>query len=291
MKKKFKRVALSGVLRDKKNREFLKTILNSLKNLKIEILCEQKLANKAEFLKEYSSNDKEIITNSDLLISVGGDGTMLSNAKKYGINGTPILGINLGNLGFLTDIQTEDLELRLTDVLKGKYVLDERPFLKAFLGSKELNSTALNEIVLHSGSVAKMIEYSLFINSSFVYSQKADGLIIFSPTGSTAYSLSGGGPIVDPELNVIGIMPMFPHSINTTPIIIDDNKEIRIELTDSPNNKSSELSFDSQENIKLDANCSLTILKTEYKLSLVHPLDDDFFSRCRNRLGWGKSIT
>ena len=291
MKKTFKRVALSGVLRDKKNGEFLKAILNTLKDLEIEILCEQKLVNNAEFLKEYSSSDKEIIKNSDLLISVGGDGTMLSNSKKYGINGIPILGINLGNLGFLTDIQTEDLELRLMDVLKGKYVLDERPFLKAFLDSKELNSTALNEIVLHSGSVAKMIEYRLFINSSFVYSQKADGLIIFSPTGSTAYSLSGGGPIVDPELNVIGIMPMFPHSINTTPIIIDDNKEIRIELTDSTNNQSSELSFDSQENIKLDANCSLTISKTEYKLSLVHPLDDDFFSRCRNRLGWGKSIT
>ena len=291
MKKTFKRVALSGVLRDKKNGEFLKAILNTLKDLEIEILCEQKLVNNAEFLKEYSSSDKEIIKNSDLLISVGGDGTMLSNSKKYGINGIPILGINLGNLGFLTDIQTEDLELRLMDVLKGKYVLDERPFLKAFLDSKELNSTALNEIVLHSGSVAKMIEYSLFINNSFVYSQKADGLIIFSPTGSTAYSLSGGGPIVDPELNVIGIMPMFPHSINTTPIIIDDNKEIRIELTDSTNNQSSELSFDSQENIKLDANCSLTISKTEDKLSLVHPLDDDFFSRCRNRLGWGKSIT
>jgi len=291
MKKTFKRVALSGVLRDKKNGEFLKAILNTLKDLEIEILCEQKLVNNAEFLKEYSSSDKEIIKNSDLLISVGGDGTMLSNSKKYGINGIPILGINLGNLGFLTDIQTEDLELRLMDVLKGKYVLDERPFLKAFLDSKELNSTALNEIVLHSGSVAKMIEYRLFINSSFVYSQKADGLIIFSPTGSTAYSLSGGGPIVDPELNVIGIMPMFPHSINTTPIIIDDNKEIRIELTDSTNNQSSELSFDSQENIKLDANCSLTISKTEDKLSLVHPLDDDFFSRCRNRLGWGKSIT
>ena len=291
MKKPFKKVALAGVLRDEDNEKSLKNILNALKNLEIEILCDQDLSNKADFLKLYSTDDKNIIQKSDLLISVGGDGTMLKNAKRYGKSGIPILGINLGTLGFLTDIQTDNLELRLSEVLNGNYVLDKRTFLQASVDSKKLDSIAFNEIVLHSGSVAKMIEFSLFINDSFVYSQKADGLIIFSPTGSTAYSLSGGGPLVDPDLDLIGVMPMFPHSINTTPILINDNKEIRIELSNIQNNKNSELSFDSQINIKLKETSIVTISKSEYKLSLVHPLDDDFFKRCRNKLGWGKSIT
>ena len=205
----------------------------------------------SDYLNQFSVEDDEFIKRIDLLISVGGDGTMLRNARKFGKSKIPILGINLGTLGFLTDIQTDDPLARLEEVVNGRYLLDERPFLEAKLNSKQLSSTALNEIVLHSGAIAKMMEFSLFIDNSFVYSQKADGLIIFSPTGSTAYSLSGGGPLVDPQLNIIGISPMFPHSINTTPILINGDKEIRIELSKSLNNQGSQLSFDGQENIKL----------------------------------------
>jgi len=291
MSKQFKKIGLSGTFKDLKNDKFIKAILDTLKILNIEILCDESFINKNSYLQEFSSTDKKILKEAELVISLGGDGTMLRNSKKYGMNGKPILGINLGTLGFLTDIQTDDLATRLTDVLKGDYLLDERSFLECSLGSKKSKSLALNEIVVHSGSVAKMIQFSLFIDNSFVYKQKADGVIIFSPTGSTAYSLSGGGPLVDPDLKLIGIMPMFPHSINTTPILIEDSKEIRIELDNYKNNKDSELSFDSQTNIKLKKSLTITISKSKHKLSLVHPLDDDFFSRCRNKLGWGKSIT
>ena len=291
MNKAFTKIGLSGVSKNEQDDLFIRDVVDCLLKLDKEILCEEHLAKKINYLNKYSYDDKEIIENIDLLISVGGDGTMLSNSKKYGINKIPILGINLGTLGFLTDIQTDDPVSRLSDVIKGKYLLDERPFLQATLDSKQLKPIALNEIVLHSGAVAKMIEFNLFIDNSFVYKQKADGIIIFSPTGSTAYSLSGGGPLVDPNLNVIGIMPMFPHSINTTPILIDDDKEVRIELSNPLNNQGSELSFDSQTNIKIDSESILTISKSNNKLSLVHPLDDNFFSRCRDKLGWGKSIT
>ena len=291
MEKLLKIVGLSGALRSPTDEGLLQVILDTLKKNKTRVLCDEKLVKKNDYLKDYSANHKEIIQQSDLLISLGGDGTMLKNAKTFGIRGLPLLGINLGTLGFLTDIQTENLENRLTEVLQGKYVLDQRSFLKASLNSKELESTALNEIVIHSGSVAKMIEFSLYINDSYVYTQRADGLIVFSPTGSTAYSLSGGGPIVDPDLSVIGIMPMFPQSIKTTPILIDDNKKIRVELNSRPGNKACELSFDSQTNIKLEKDSVISISKSDEKLSLIHPLDDDFFSRCRNKLGWGKSIT
>ena len=262
MSKQFKKIGLSGTFKDLKNDKFIKAILDTLKILNIEILCDESFVNKNSYLQEFSSTDKKILKEAELVISLGGDGTMLRNSKKYGMNGKPILGINLGTLGFLTDIQTDDLATRLTDVLKGDYLLDERSFLECSLGSKKSKSLALNEIVVHSGSVAKMIQFSLFIDNSFVYKQKADGVIIFSPTGSTAYSLSGGGPLVDPDLKLIGIMPMFPHSINTTPILIEDSKEIRIELDNYKNNKDSELSFDSQTNIKLKKSLTITISKS-----------------------------
>ena len=291
MNKSFKKIGLSGSIKNKDDDSFVRDIVDCLTKQGVEILCEKNLTKKADYLNQFSADDEDLINNIDLLISVGGDGTMLRNARKYGKNKIPILGINLGTLGFLTDIQTNDPLSRLEDVIKGRYLLDERPFLEASLNSKQLGCAALNEIVLHSGAIAKMMEFSLFIDNNFVYSQKADGLIVFSPTGSTAYSLSGGGPLVDPQLNLIGIMPMFPHSINNTPILIEGDKEIRIELSQSLNNKNSQLSFDSQENIKLEKESVLSIRNSKQKLSLVHPLDDDFFLRCRNKLGWGRSIT
>ena len=291
MKKSFKKIGISGPIKNKKDESFIRDVVDCLSKQGIEILSEKSLMENSDYLNQFSVKDDEFIKRIDLLISVGGDGTMLRNARKFGKNKIPILGINLGTLGFLTDIQTDDPLSRLVDVVNGKYILDKRPFLEAKLNSKQLSSTALNEIVLHSGAIAKMMEFSLFIDKSFVYSQKADGLIIFSPTGSTAYSLSGGGPLVDPQLNIIGISPMFPHSINTTPILINGDKEIRIELSKSLNNQGSQLSFDGQENIKLEKESILTIRNSKQNIRLVHPVDDDFFSRCRNKLGWGRSIT
>ena len=291
MKKSFKKIGISGPIKNKKDESFIRGVVDCLSKQGIEILREKSLMENSDYLNQFSVEDDEFIKRIDLLISVGGDGTMLRNARKFGKNKIPILGINLGTLGFLTDIQTDDPLSRLEEVVNGRYLLDERPFLEAKLDSKQLSATALNEIVLHSGAIAKMMEFSLFIDNSFVYSQKADGLIIFSPTGSTAYSLSGGGPLVDPQLNIIGISPMFPHSINTTPILINGDKEIRIELSKSLNNQGSQLSFDGQENIKLKKESVLTIRNSKQNIRLVHPVDDDFFSRCRNKLGWGRSIT
>ena len=291
MNPEFKSVALSGIVQETKNKKYITKIFKLLKDLKLEVFCDSSLRGITSSLDKHIVTKRNILNKSDLLISVGGDGAMLNNCKRLGVDGLPVLGINLGTLGFLTDIQTEELEPRLKEVLKGKYVLDKRPFLKAYLNNKELDSVSLNEIVLHSGSVAQMIEFSLYIDNSFVYKQKADGLIIFSPTGSTAYSLSGGGPLIDPALNLIGIMPMFPHSLNTTPILIGDHKEIRIDVHKNFTGQKSELSFDSQVNLVLNKDCSLKIIRTENEINLVHPVDDDFFARCRNKLGWGQSIT
>ena len=141
---------------------------------------------------------------------------------------------------------------------------------------------ALNEIVVHSGKVAQLIEFNLFIDDKFVYRQKADGLIISSPTGSTAYSLSGGGPIVHPNVNTIILLSMLPHTLSTSPLLVEAGSKIRVDLE----KQKAILSFDSHVNFSLKANSTINISRASSSLVLIHPQGQDFFASCRNKLGW-----
>ncbi len=290
MNKNLNKIALTGLSVDQKHEGIIMSIVDILLKEKKEIFIEDNLAKSFNSLREYKSSPDHIEKNCDLLISIGGDGTIINTAKKYGIKGIPILGINFGSLGFLTDIAPDNIKKSLTSILKGEFKKDNRSFLHSRLNSSFLKQKALNEIVLHSGAVAKMIEFDVFIDDEFVYKQRADGLIVFTSTGSTAYSLSGGGPLIHPDLNIIGVMPMFPHSLNTTPIIIDQHKRVRITLNKIDSNQSSELSFDGQENIPIKEGSSIEISKSKEEVSLIHPLDNEYFFGCRSKLGWGKSI-
>ena len=198
-----------------------------------------------------------------------------------------LLGINLGKLGFLTDIAPKNITSELLDVIEGKNNDDKRYFLRTKIdGSTE--HIALNEVVIHSGAIAQLIEFDLYVDNSFVYRQKADGLIINTPTGSTAYSLSGGGPIVHPGLNVLTILPMFPQSLSSSPLIVDSESVIRIECIDDES--SAMLSFDSHDNIKIKGKIAIEITKSKGDLNLIHPLNHDFFESCRTKLGWSSSL-
>ena len=233
------------------------------------------------------SKENEIKKKSDLLIAIGGDGTMLNCSRIYGSKGIPILGINLGNLGFLTDINPNDLTANLIKVINGEFKKDSRAFLSASVKGKRQSYLALNEVVIHSGSIAQLIEFDLYVNRSFVYRQKADGLIISSSTGSTAYSLSGGGPIVHPEAGVFVLLPMLAQSLNTSPLLIKDDSVVKIILE----RQKAIVSFDSHDNVKLSGNNEIVIVKAKSNLDLIHPLDHDFFAACRNKLGWSSTIT
>jgi len=233
------------------------------------------------------SKDNEIRRKSDLIIAIGGDGTMLNCSRIYGSEGVPVLGINLGNLGFLADIHPDDLTSSLLKIINGEFKKDSRAFLKALVGRRKKSYLALNEVVIHSGSIAQLIEFNLYVNDSFVYRQKADGLIISSQTGSTAYSLSGGGPIVHPEAKVFVILPMLPQRLNTSPLLIKDDSNVRIILE----KQKAIVSFDSHDNIKLSGNNEIVITKSKESLDLIHPIDHDFFEACRNKLGWSSTIS
>tara|TARA_Y100000590_G_C15592634_1_gene966713 strand:- start:271 stop:1149 length:879 start_codon:yes stop_codon:yes gene_type:complete len=285
----FKTIAVNSTYQHSETLEIAKHCYEILANKGIKVLFSENLT-KLKGVDEYMVvSNKEILSKADLLISIGGDGTMLSSARTFGSKGLPVLGVNLGNLGFLTDIAPSDLTLGLSEVISGKFNEDQRFFIKATINKENSEQIALNEIVIHSGTIAQLINFELFINEKFVYRQKADGLIIATPTGSTAYSLSGGGPIVHPEVNSIIITPMFPHSLSSSSLLVDMNSNIAIKILSSKGN--AKLSFDSHNTLPLKKHDVINISKNKSDLRLIHPKDHDFFEGCRNKLGWSSNLT
>ena len=228
----------------------------------------------------------------DLVIVVGGDGSMLGAARALARHKVPVLGVNRGSLGFLTDICPDELEIKVEQVLEGHYLTENRFLLEAEVrrGEEAIGQgDALNDVVLHPGKSTKMIEFELYIDGQFVCSQKADGLIIATPTGSTAYALSAGGPIMHPKLDAIVIVPMYPHTLSSRPIVVDANSELKIVVA-----KDLQIyplvSCDGQNHFTCAPGDIITVAKRPQKLRLIHPLDHNYYEVCRNKLGWGSRL-
>ena len=288
MKYKFSHISLSTSSEDKRVLPIATQVHEILTNAGIKVSYDKNLSKLENLTKTKFMSSNHIIKNSELLIAIGGDGTMLNCSRRYGSKGIPILGINLGNVGFLTDIAPKEITSRLLEVIKGEFIKDKRFFLEASLQKKNKSFIALNEIVIHSGAIAQLIEFDLLIDDRFVYRQKADGLIVNSPSGSTAYSLSGGGPIVHPNLDVITLLPMFPHRLNTSPLVVSGGSKITIKMIEKKNK--SVLSMDSHNSLKLRQGDVITISKGKSSLILIHPRGHDFYEACRNKLGWSSSL-
>ena len=228
----------------------------------------------------------------DLVIVVGGDGSMLGAARALSRHNTYVLGINRGNLGFLTDISPDDLEQSITKVLSGQYQVESRFLLQAEARRQSDvigQADALNDVVLHPGKSTRMIEFELYIDGQFVCSQKADGLIVATPTGSTAYALSAGGPIMHPGLDALVVVPMYPHTLSSRPIVVGGESELKIVV--SPNLQIyPQVSCDGQNHFTCAPGDTVVIKKRPQKLRLIHPLDHNFYEVCRNKLGWGSRL-
>jgi NAD+ kinase len=288
MKYKFSHIALSTSSQDERVLTIATQVYEILSNAGIKVSFDSSFLNLEAPTKKKHKTPKHITKNAELLIAIGGDGTMLNCSRRYGSEGVPILGINLGNVGFLTDIAPKEITSRLLDVIKGNFIKDKRFFLEASIQDRDGNFIALNEVVIHSGAIAQLIEFDLYIDDSFVYRQKADGLIVNSPSGSTAYSLSGGGPIVHPNLDVITLLPMFPHRLNTSPLVVSGGSKITIKMIEKKNK--SVLSMDSHNSLKLRQGDVIKISKGKSSLILIHPRGHDFYEACRNKLGWSSSL-
>ena len=264
----------------------LDTLIVSLKKYSNHVFIEDSSDYKNDLLTSLSH--EEFSSKADLIIVFGGDGTLLGSARRYLKFNIPILGINMGTVGFLTDIKIEDFESVIKDIIDGNCKIEERNLVSATFNNTTVYG--LNEIVIHSGAYTQLMRYRLSVNEKVVYEQRSDGLIIATPTGSTAYALSAGGPIIHPELDVWTILPMLPQSISSRPFVISSNEEVKVNLLRGPL-ESAKICADGQEDISTPYLEDIKISKMKDKLRLVHPLDNDFFEACREKLGWSLDIS
>ncbi len=212
----------------------------------------------------------------------------------------PMLGINRGHLGLLTDVSPTELDDALVKVVEGRYVQEERMLLDVKVvrqdedGAGELvgQSLATNETVVHSGMLAHMVVLKVNIDGRFMYSLRGDGIIVNTPTGSTAYSLSAGGPIIEPHLDVLALVPMFPQSLNCSPIIIPGKSDVQIEFSNRGDGPADwvNVTCDGQITVRADTQCTIMIRQHKVPLRLIHPEGYDYYSLLRQKLGWGRSL-
>lgn len=229
----------------------------------------------------------QLVDEVDLVISLGGDGTLLTAARALVDTDTPLLGINLGHLGFLADVSFDDFESYLVAVVAGRYSVEKRFFIEGkFYAGDELVSSnmALNDIILHSSESASMIEYEISSGGNLIHIQRSDGVIVTTPTGSTAYALSGGGPIMHPSLETLAIVPICPHTLSNRPIVLPADQSIEVRL--GQDTMLAKLSYDGHSTSIVGQHNSILITRYPQPLTLLHPEDYDYFKVLRNKLYW-----
>lgn len=290
---KLRNIGLIGRLGSKQVIDTIKKMITFLTDQGFNVILDQRIAELMPGHCLETSSKKAMGDQCDLVVVVGGDGSLLGAARALSRCNVPVLGVNRGQLGFLTDISPNDFEAKFSEILKGKYSEEERFLLKivvkrghSVIGEAE----ALNDMVLHPGKATKMIEFDLFVEGEYVYRQKSDGMIVATPTGSTAYSLSGGGPIMHPKLDAIALVPMFPHTLSSRPIVVDGGSDIKLIISEA-NETYPIVSCDGQVSINLAPGDVIHICKHLHKLQLIHPEGYNFYRTCREKLGWSAGLT
>ena len=229
----------------------------------------------------------QLVKEADLVITLGGDGTMLTAARALADVDTPLLGINLGRLGFLADVSFEHFESYLDAVMQGRYSVEERFLIQGhfYEGDRLVaNNFALNDIIVHSYESASMIEYEISSGGALIHIQRSDGVIVTTPTGSTAYALSGGGPIIHPSLNTLAIVPICPHTLSNRPIVLPADQPIEVRL--GRDSLQAKVSYDGHSTTIVNQDNRVLITRYPRPLRLLHPEDYDYFQVLRGKLYW-----
>lgn len=233
--------------------------------------------------------DEEFQEKADLIVVLGGDGTMISTARLLGEREIPVLGINYGSLGYLTDFRIEEMFPALENILAGHYAIDRRVMLdiEHRRGAQTLETgRVLNDVVINKSVLARIIEIEVKLNEQYVNSFRADGLIVATPTGSTAYSLSAGGPIVYPTMNAVVLTPICPFTLTNRPIVVPDTAEISLRLMNE--NEGVVLTLDGQVGYRMETGDCAVIRKSAASFNLVQPPNRNYFDVLRNKLKWGR---
>jgi NAD+ kinase len=283
----FRTLALIGKYQSPDVAESVLSIARFLRDRGLAVLIEQGTASSIGGAHDFPVASYEHIgASADLAVVIGGDGTMLHTARRLIEHGVPLVGVNLGRLGFLTDIARSSATERLAEILDGAFTAEDRFMLDVEVlrgGARVFHTLALNDVVVNKGELGRMIEFELSIDEEFVYTQRSDGMIVSTPTGSTAYALSANGPILHPSVGGIALVPLCPHALTARPITLPDSCRIDISLLPPHDAR---VHFDGQTRFDLRAGDCVRLTRSSRSLRLLHPKGYSYFAMLRQKLHW-----
>lgn len=247
-----------------------------------EVLLQKEIAEEIN-MSNLGFSDEEVLDNSDAFVSLGGDGTFLTVARKVAQSQKPLLGINVGNLGFLTEVDKNEIDFMVESLAVGRYKISNRMLLKCVINSGSKSLYAVNDIVIARGALPRMININIELDDNVIDNFPADGLVVSTPAGSTAYSLSAGGPIVEPEMELILMTPVCPHKLHSRAMVVSDKKRITLSVK-LKNEEDCILSVDGQRTVKVTNKDTIEISKAEFNLNYIKINDKNFFDIVREKL-------
>lgn len=283
----FKTVAIVGRIDDQRLAAPMRSLASHLTKSGVHVIAGPDVASQLDI---EAIEESSLAAKADLIVAVGGDGTILYAAKLMHGHDKPLLGVNRGRLGFLADVLPDDMLEVIDRVLAGDYTSEARLLLDAtivYADGKTHTATALNDVVLQRKETGRMVDFETRIAGQYVNTHAGDGLIVTTPTGSTAYALSCGGPIIEPMLDVVALVPICPHTLNDRPIVVPANLEIEIVLVEGGAAKA-EVIVDGRSIGELGPNDRLTVCSAEDRITLIHPPGHQFYEILRSKLHWGR---
>jgi NAD+ kinase len=290
MPREFTTVALWGRLGERSVTEPAWQILTHLRTRGIEVLASA-TADAAGALRGATHVDElEIAAKADLVVAIGGDGTLLHAARHVSARDVPLVGINRGRLGFLTDVSPEHMLEALDTILAGDYLAERRLMLAASLPNASANDAlfALNDVVLQKGDTGRLVDFTTEVDQTYVNTHRGDGLIVATPTGSTAYALSCGGPIIQPNVDALVLVPICPHTLSDRPLVLPSTSMVRVTL-DNAGGSAAQVVCDGEPLGRMAEGDTLTISLAKRSVTLLHPRDYNYYELLRSKLNWGRA--
>jgi len=284
----FKTVALIGKYRSPEIGEPLQRLAKFLARQDYQILVSRQTGEALESPGYPLATLAEIGERADVAIVLGGDGTMLNIARNLVNHHVPLIGINQGRLGFLTDVSIDTMLDTVGEMLRGEYTGEERILLDTLIrrdGATVSDEIAFNDVVVSKGSAGRLIEFEVSIDGQFVYSQRSDGLVVATPTGSTAYALSAGGPLLHPTLEAMVLVPICPHTLSARPIAVNSHSVVEITLTHADDAR---VHFDGQHHFDVRVGDKIVIRRTDNTIRLLHPVGHSYYAMLRQKLNWNR---
>jgi NAD+ kinase len=282
--------ALVGRFSDPRVAESVNALVPHLVARQVKVLVSEETAYSGDGAGIVRLPEKDIGAQADLVIAIGGDGTLLYAAGLVARHNVPLLGVNRGRLGFLTDVMPQDMFPCIDAALQGKLIADERPLLVAYLHNANgvvSEGLALNDVVMQKLVTGRMLDFETHVNGTYVNTHAGDGVVVASPTGSTAYALSCGGPIIEPHLDVLVVAPICPHTLSDRPIVVSARSEVEVKLLERPDTRA-QITCDGTVLGELEPGDRLRIRAAPERITLLHPAGYDYYRLLRSKLHWGR---